>query len=106
MVISANVTDIGSGVRNVTLLYSVDAGKTWNEIPMLLNADRYEASIPSQSEEIRVEYYIETYDKVGNIAMSNTLSYSISRSMIGPTSIIIVAIILATTILLIERKKA
>lgn len=89
----------------MTLLYSVDDGKTWNEIPMSLNADRYEASIPLQSEEIIVEYYIKAYNKVGNIAMSNTFSYSISQSMIGPTIGIIIVAILTTTILLIERKR-
>jgi hypothetical protein len=55
----------GSGIRTVTLLYSVDDGP-WKEIEMLLAEGKYRCGIPPQSEGAEIRYYIEISDLAGN----------------------------------------
>jgi len=69
--VSANVTDALSGVKNVTLYYSLNNGTTWEE-PTLMNLNPstgfYEATIPKQPAGTWVEYKIIAYDYAGNNA--------------------------------------
>jgi hypothetical protein len=69
VIISANVTDVESGVKNATLFYSLDNGTTWEEaVPMNLNTTSglYEGTIPGQPIGTWVRFKIEAFDKAGN----------------------------------------
>lgn len=68
--ISVDVTDPESGVENVTLSYTTDNGKTWENRTMSLNQSTslYETTIPGQEAGTRVKFKIVAYDRVGNNA--------------------------------------
>jgi hypothetical protein len=71
--ISANVTDIGSGVKEVILSYSVDKGASWNNVTMNYNntAGVYEETIPRQSIDSFVEYKIIAYDNANSAVIDD-----------------------------------
>ena len=66
--VSVNVTDVESGVKNVTLFYTTNNGTTWENLAMNYNASTslYEATIPSQPAETWVKCKIVAYDYAGN----------------------------------------
>lgn len=68
--IAANVTDILSRVKNVTLFYTTDNGTSWENRLMNYNASTslYENTIPSQQAMTWVKYKIVAYDNAGNNA--------------------------------------
>jgi len=71
-----DATDAGIGVKNVTLLYSLDDGKTWEYVIMQHKAgDSYQASIQLRGLGIRtIRFYIEVEDNHYNkIVSSETL---------------------------------
>lgn len=75
-VISANITDAGSGVNpdSVRLHYLIEGG-SWIEVPMTVTSpDVYEGSIPAQSYHTDIWYYIRAVDNAGNGV--NTLQYN------------------------------
>jgi len=63
-----NVQGITSGVKNVTLLYTIDDGGSWVELEMIYSAtsDNFQASIPGQAEGTSVEFKLVAYDNTGN----------------------------------------
>jgi hypothetical protein len=65
-----NVTDVNSGVKNVTLLFSVNNGTTWENRTMNYNESTslYEAAIPGQEAGTFVRFKIVAYDWAGNNA--------------------------------------
>lgn len=67
-----NATDAQSGVKNVTLLYTVDNGTTWQNQTMYLNAsiNLYECTIPGQSYGTWVRFTISAFDYAGNKVVS------------------------------------
>ena len=69
--VSVNATDATSGVKNVTLYYTVNNGTTWEEpVPMNFSASTslYEATIPAQPAGTWVRFEIVVYDHAGNNA--------------------------------------
>jgi parallel beta-helix repeat protein len=68
--VSVNVTDAVSGVKNVTLSYTINNGTTWENLPMNYNASTslYEATIPSHPAGTWVKYKIIAYDNAENPA--------------------------------------
>jgi len=68
--VSVNVTDIRSGVKNVTLFYTINDGATWTVIAMNYNSSTnlYEATIPAQPAGTWVKYKILAYDQAENNA--------------------------------------
>ncbi len=82
--VSVNVTDAESGVKNVTLSYSLDNGTTWEEpqsmnlSAMNLNATNglYEGSIPGQPVGTQVTFKIVAFDNAeNNVTMDGTSFY-------------------------------
>jgi hypothetical protein len=75
--VSVNATDLESGVRNVTLVYSLDNGTTWeNPENMSLNAtdNLYEGTIPGQPVGTAVRFKIVAFDNAGNNATKDGMS--------------------------------
>jgi parallel beta-helix repeat protein len=66
--IAVNVTDNLTGVKNVTLYYTIDDGLNWNSTEMLKNPTTglYEAIIPGQEYGKTVRFKIEAFDYAGN----------------------------------------
>lgn len=70
--ITVQVSDIGIGIYNVTLCYTIDNGTTWTPIPMdRISSQTYQATIPGFTEETYVSYKIVAYDYAGNKAKNN-----------------------------------
>ena len=75
-----NVTDYGSGIKNVTLWYSVDNGTSWTVINMTehtaLNMTvTYMAIIPGYKNCTCVIYKIIAYDNAGNVGIKDNGGY-------------------------------
>lgn len=83
--------DSFSGVKEVFLYYSINATTDWNKV-LLMSKDSstYEGTIPKQSENTTVYYYIEALDNAGNRQESPTYSY-ISRFLNVPLWAMVVA---------------
>jgi len=66
--VSVNVADFISGVKNVTLSYTINDGVTWIDLPMNFNSSTnlYEAIIPGQEAGTWVRFKIVAYDHAGN----------------------------------------
>ncbi len=65
-VAGCDVTDAGSGISTVVLYYRVD-GAGWLQVVMShTGGDHYEASIPIQSWNSDVDYYVNATDVAGN----------------------------------------
>jgi hypothetical protein len=76
VLVSVNVTDLVSGVNNVTLYYTHDT--TEYSLPMTLNNTNqlWQATIPGYLAGTNVKYKIQVYDKAGNSAVNdNTGAY-------------------------------
>jgi len=112
-----NVTDYGSGIKNVTLWYSLDNGTTW-ETPINMTAlpipsdttITYEATIPGYENCTWITYKIVAYDKAGNNATRDNNGYFYKYHVIQefPTTIMLTLLMLTTliaTILLKKRRK-
>jgi len=109
--IRVNVTDYGTGVKNVTLWYSWDNGTTWTPLNMtalLTFSDAtitYEATIPGYENCTWITYKIVAYDNAGNNATKDNNhfyykyyiipEFSINMMLISSLIVMIIALILA-----------
>jgi hypothetical protein len=68
-----------SGVLNVSLQYSVDAGATWKTVDMTKNAgeNTYSGSIPSFESGTKVSYKVVAVDNLLNVIESSVFSYKV-----------------------------
>ena len=64
-----------SGVKNVTLWYRTD--DEWYFLEMVMPNGLWTATIPGQSVDVNVKFYIEAYDNVGNGAKTPTYNYTV-----------------------------
>ena len=75
--VTAKVSDPqpGSGVQNVTLWYRNTTMDDWQHVPMSLNvtSGNWTTTIPAQSMETTIEFYIEALDNVGNKAVTDEI---------------------------------
>jgi len=70
--ILVNVTDMESGVQNVTLSYSTDGGENWTNVTMeKTTGNTYQGQIPGLPMGTHVQYQITAYDKIGNPAVED-----------------------------------
>lgn len=80
VVIAVNVTDPGSGVKQVFLHYTLNDGATWTDVEMDYNATSglYEGTIPAQAYSVTVKYSVSAGDNVDNNAIrdNSELYYS------------------------------
>jgi len=72
--VSAEISDI-SGVFEVVLSYSVD-GSTWTNVTMSESGAQWNGTIPGQAIDTVVEYKVYAWDSLGNLAVSDTKSYT------------------------------
>lgn len=86
--VRVNVTDYGTGVENVTLLYKINNEVNWNFLNMttfliLSNSTIIcETVIPGYKGQMRVSYVIVAYDKAGNKAIKDNEGYGYSYCIV------------------------
>jgi len=109
-----NVTDYGSGIRNVTLWYSLDNGTTW-EAPINMTAlpipsdatITYEAIIPGYGNCTWITYKIIAYDNAGNNATQDNNGYYYKYHVIPEfpsITILLLMLIVISIIVPVKRK--
>lgn len=102
-----NVSDIGIGVFNVTLWYTVDDRISWIPIPMNKTSWKtYQATIPGFEKGTCISYKIIAYDAAGNKAENNNNSLYYTYTVVPEYSFTTtLAILILSTILVIAFKK-
>jgi PKD repeat protein len=80
--ITVNVSDIGVGLKNVTVAYSTDNGATWKKLKAEqvagdIRQGYFKAVIPKQPYGTSVAYKLEIYDRAGNAEQSDTITYQV-----------------------------
>jgi hypothetical protein len=108
--VSINVTDSESGVKNVTLTYSIDNGTTWaNPESMNFNAtsNLYEGTIPGQPMGTEVRFKIVAFDNAeNNVTMDGTsLDYTYIVVPEFPTALALPIFMTATLLAIIFYRK-
>jgi len=109
VLISVNVTDVGSGVKSVTLNYT--SGTSWTAVSMQFNATSglYEATIPGFSAGTHVQYKIEAEDYAGNKAVNdnnhNYFVYTVVPEFTSLITLLLTLIIASAATILAKRKK-
>jgi hypothetical protein len=113
--VSVNVTDVTSGVKNVTLYYTLDNGTTWEE-PIHMNyndsIDLYETTIPPQQAGTWVECKIVAYDNAKNPATKDVTeshcTYQVESArapeLLTLTSILLILVGLTVAVVIYKRK--
>jgi len=81
--ITVNEPSYASGIKNVTLQFRV-ADNEWRSLNMMLKNEVWTASIEGYSGGKTVEFYIESYDKVGNQAVTQTYRYKVKAGVVKP----------------------
>ena len=118
IVITVKVTDHGTGVRNVTLWYSIDNGATWVSVSMSqVSADTYRAAIPGFEECTKVAYKIVAHDNAGNSAINDNYGSYYRCHVIATRSFLetplgivilsggIIAIILVVVLIILKKNR-
>jgi hypothetical protein len=110
--IFANITDLGSGVKEAILHYSLNNGTTWTNVTMNYNSTSglYEGTIPAQYSNMTVKYAISASDNVDNDAVQdNSGMYYIYPVIPEFPSMMLITIFmllsLSATILIKKRSK-
>jgi len=106
--VTALVIDNGSGVKSVTLRYSIDGGGTWTNVTMT-SGSAYTATIPKQADGTTVQFKIYAKDNAGNSIESNVTSYTVhapAPAIPGfPIEATLVGIVIAAIALTLLKKK-
>jgi hypothetical protein len=108
--VSASIADVGTGVRDASLIYSNDNGSSWQTpLPMIYNSTTslYETSILGHVSGTWVKYKIIAYDNAGNLMTENNAGQYYSYQVIPefPTTYVILLFILATTLAVTTCRK-
>ena len=105
--VTATITDMGSGICNATLGYSIDNGTTWISLNMSkIGANAYQTRIPEHENATWVRYKITSCDNAGNPAVNdNAGSYYIYQVVPEfPTAVgMFLLVFLLTTITLVTK---
>jgi len=107
--VTVNVTDLGTGVYNVTLWYSINNGTTWTPLNMTeISTNTYQATIPGYENCISVTYKIAAYDNNGNSAINDRYGYYFDYHVIPESpSLIVLSLLMIATVLavIVYRRK-
>jgi parallel beta-helix repeat protein len=96
-----NVTDYGTGIKNVTLWYSINNGTTWTPKNMTqIATNTFQATIPGYEYSTWVTYKIIAYDNAGNNATKDNNGYGYKYHVIPefPSTPILMLLMLTTLI--------
>jgi len=106
--VMVNVSDIGIGIFNVTLWYTIDNGTFWNPVPMNKTSwITFQATIPGFKEGTHVSYKIVAYDAAGNRAENNRDNNYYTYTVVPEYSpITFLTILMLSTIFILLRKRS
>lgn len=111
-IVAVNVTvrDTYSPIKNVTLSYSIDNGKSWENITMtLLVDDIYNATIPAFDVGTTVIYKIVAFDEAQNMATEdnagNYYVYTVVPEFVATVALILVLSASSSALILTKRMK-
>jgi len=106
--VTANVTDTESGVKNVTLWYTVDDGVTWESVEMAFNTTTglWEAEIPGQSQNAQVKYKLEAYDNAENLTTEDNAGEYYTYTVVNEYAIlgILLMLTMLTSAMILTKK--
>jgi hypothetical protein len=116
--ISAVVSDVLSGVKNVTLFYRLNNETMWRNLPMNYNISTglYETTIAGQQAGTLVKYEIAAYDNAGNNKTEDNVGQyyvytvipefpSLAAILLFMTAILLAVIVCRRSLEMIGRKK-
>ncbi len=107
--VSVNVTDMESGIKNVTLSYTINNGTSWENRTMNYNQSTglYEATIPGQLAETVVKFKIVAYDQIENNATKDGTEPYCTYQVIPEfmSNIILITFLVFATVPLIFARK-
>ena len=110
VIVSVNVADVESGVKNVTLFYSINSGTSWENRTMNYNTSTnlYAVTIPGQPAETKVNFKIVAYNNAGNSATKdeNELYYTTNVIPEFRSWIILPLFLTVTLVAILIKKKA
>jgi len=100
--VTVNVSDVGVGLKNVTVAYSTNNGATWKKLKAEqvagdIHQGLFKAVIPKQPYGTSVAYKLEVYDRAGNVEQSDTITYQVELAL-WVYGLVIVVIMLAIII--------
>jgi len=97
--VTVTVTDYGTGVQNVTLLYSLDNGTTWTPLNMIeVSPNTYQTTIPGYENCTWVTYKIVAYDNAGNNATKDNFGFNYKYHVIPENSFILLLLLTLITV--------
>ncbi|MEM2930291.1 MAG: DNRLRE domain-containing protein [Thermoproteota archaeon] len=102
--ITCQVSDALSGVKEVNLYYSTNGGSSWTKAAMTLQGGVYTGSIPSQMFFTEVQYYVEAVDNVGNEARTPVSKYTVGIPIWLYAAVLALIVIIIAVMLLRRRK--
>ncbi|UCC57645.1 MAG: DUF362 domain-containing protein [Candidatus Bathyarchaeum sp.] len=107
--VSVNVTDAGSGVKNVTLSYALNNGTAWENQTMNYNPSTslYEATISGQPADTWVEFKIVAYNNAENCSTKESEPYCTYQVIPEFQSghILLVLLVIITLMVIVYRRK-
>jgi len=108
--VKVNVTDVGSGLHNVTLWYSIDNGTAWTPLNMVeVSTNIYQTTIPGHENGTWVTYKIVAYDNNGNSAINDNNGYFYVYHVVPEFSIwspIFLAFLILTFAITVYKRKS
>jgi len=104
--VSVEVTDGGTGVRDVILYYSIDEGQTWIDTTMTSTAgNMYSGEIPGFEEGTQIRYRILAYDNSDNLAVEDNAGNYYIYTVIPEFQFLILSFVTLTLLAVILAKK-
>lgn len=109
--VSLNVTDALSGVKSVTLYYTIDDGASWTTLIMnySISIGLYEALIPGQQAGTQVKFKIVAYDNAGNNATvdgeESHCIYQVIPELLSKATMLTLLILITIPLILIRKKR-
>jgi len=112
VIVSASVSDAGSGVQNATLQYNLNNGTDWVNVPMDLNLTvqpedslllSYFGMIPGQPNGTYASFRVIAWDYHGNSGSANGTPYTVVPEF--PSTMILLLFMIATLFVVIAYKR-
>jgi hypothetical protein len=108
--VSVNVTDLLSGVQNVVLSYTLNYGKSWNNLIMTYNSTNglYETVIKVQQANVQVKYKILASDNAGNCRVEDNSGQYYTYTVIpefSSTTILTIFMLTTTVLAVLARHR-
>jgi len=107
VMVSALVADDVSGLKSVTLLYSIDGGATWSSATMTKiiildnGMEKYRAEIPKQASGMTIQFKVSAEDNALFSAESAVTSFTIKTLIFGMEPLLFYGLIMGLVVVII-----